>query len=91
MGVGFLITKVIKYIIKVILDLIEVYVFIKSLDIIYKDVQPTYLEILVYWLIESPTNHDAKSRPLFLWLNGESGCYLISDGVAEEIDIIIII
>ncbi|CAA7050998.1 unnamed protein product [Microthlaspi erraticum] len=40
---------------------------------------------LFYWLVESPTDRDPKSRPLVLWLNGGPGCSSVAYGAAEEI------
>ncbi|CAN8260069.1 unnamed protein product [Cochlearia groenlandica] len=40
---------------------------------------------LFYWLVESPTTREPKSRPLVLWLNGGPGCSSVAYGAAEEI------
>ncbi|XP_056866412.1 serine carboxypeptidase-like 27 isoform X1 [Raphanus sativus] len=40
---------------------------------------------LFYWLVESPTTRDPKSRPLVLWLNGGPGCSSVAYGGAEEV------
>ncbi|KAJ0234036.1 Serine carboxypeptidase-like 27 [Hirschfeldia incana] len=40
---------------------------------------------LFYWLVESPTTRDPKSRPLVLWLNGGPGCSSVAYGAAEEV------
>uniref|UniRef100_A0A1J3JJF6 Carboxypeptidase n=1 Tax=Noccaea caerulescens TaxID=107243 RepID=A0A1J3JJF6_NOCCA len=40
---------------------------------------------LFYWLVESPSNRDPKSRPLVLWFNGGPGCSSVAYGAAEEI------
>ncbi|CAH8290731.1 unnamed protein product [Eruca vesicaria subsp. sativa] len=40
---------------------------------------------LFYWLVESPTTREPKSRPLVLWLNGGPGCSSVAYGAAEEV------
>lgn len=40
---------------------------------------------LFYWLVESPTTRDPKSRPLVLWLNGGPGCSSVAYGATEEV------
>ncbi|CAN6894676.1 unnamed protein product [Brassica oleracea] len=40
---------------------------------------------LFYWLVESPTTRDPKSRPLVLRLNGGPGCSSVAYGAAEEV------